>query len=98
MGGHIVALMQKYLAPAAFAIWLLALGAMTVLTGTIYPDILFSLGFIGLLVITDLSQSTGEKTLFLRFSRPLIAIGLVVFVAMVAFQVQHLLITQVVRV
>ncbi|MCK9592441.1 MAG: hypothetical protein M0Q91_10590 [Methanoregula sp.] len=82
---------KKQIATVAFGIWLLVISVSMLFAERIDLALFFVLGFIGFLVIVELMEPHYVKPGYLWYTRLLIAVGIVLFAAIVAQKILDML-------
>jgi hypothetical protein len=82
---------KKQIAAIALALWLCIIAVFMLIAEWIDLSLFFVLGFIGFLVIVELMEPHYVKPRYLWYTRFLIAVGIVIFVAVVVQKVLDLL-------
>jgi len=83
--------MRKKIAAIALALWLSIICYLMLIAERIDLSLFFVLGFIGFLVIVELMEPHYVKPRYLWYTRALIAVGIVIFVAVVVQKVLDIL-------
>jgi hypothetical protein len=78
---------KKQLGAIALALWLCIIAVSMLLAERFDLSLFFVLGFIGFLVIVELMEPHYVKPRYLWYTRALIAVGIVIFVAVVVLKV-----------
>jgi hypothetical protein len=79
--------MRKKIAAIALALWLSIITYLMLIAERFDLSLFFVLGFIGFLVIVELMEPHYVKPRYLWYTRALIAVGIVIFVAVVVLKV-----------
>jgi hypothetical protein len=82
---------KKQLAVLSFALWLIIIACLMLLTGRFELALFFILGFIGFLLIVEFMESRYVKPSYLRYFRYLIAAGIVIFCVVVVQKILEIL-------
>ena len=82
---------KKQLGAIALALWLCIIAVFMLLAERFDLSLFFVLGFIGFLVIVELMEPHYVKPRYLWYTRFLIAVGIVIFVAIVVQKVLDIL-------
>jgi hypothetical protein len=82
--------MRKKIAAIALALWLSIITYLMLIAERFDLSLFFVLGFIGFLVIVELMEPHYVKPRYLWYTRTLIAVGIVIFVAVVVLKVLDL--------
>ena len=82
---------KKQIAAIALALWLIIITVFMLLAERIDLSLFFVLGFIWFLVIVELMEPHYVKPRYLWYTRFLIAVGIVIFVAIVVQKVLNIL-------
>jgi len=82
---------NKQTAIITFSLWLVIILLFMLFTGRFDVALFFILGFIGFLVIVELTEPRYVKPTYLRYFRYLIAAGIVIFVVVIIQKLMEIL-------
>ena len=82
---------KKQIAAISLALWLVIISCFMLLVGRFDLALFFILGFIGFLIIIEITEPRFVKPAYLRYIRYLIVAGILIFSAIIIQKVMEIL-------